>query len=163
MENKKLICLDNLLNILLKLVENRLEYESSYSVSNIIPECTSLLLVPLLNAALSSVERLNDEQMIILEKITIMIMRNINSKEQATVLRKYYSNITPSILDSPGVFPLVAIFGNARPELGDEMDFNKMIHILLGTNTASSLRKQYRWICISSIINKFKMGNIIIN
>ena len=90
-------------------------------------------------------------------------MRNIDSQEQATILRKYYSNISPSILDSSVVFPLVAIFGNARPELGGEMDFSKIMHILVGSNIASSLRKQYLWICISSIINKYKMGNIINN
>lgn len=155
-----MISIDDLLKMSLKLIENRIEYQSRHPVSNVIYKCLDLLLEPLLKEALVAVESLNDIHVSILEKITITIMRNLSSNEQAYVFRKFYQRTAQDSSDRYVIFPLVAIIGNARPQLGEELDFNQIMHNLLGSHIASSAQKPYLWKCISSIINKFKLGNI---
>jgi hypothetical protein len=153
----------SLLNMSKKLLENRVEHQRNYQVPNLIPKCSDLFLLPIFNVALLSVENLSRDQMIILENITTLILRNMNVQEQVVIFKKCMPHIVPNILDSDFVFPLGAFVCNARPELEKELDFDRILNVFMMSNTSAKLRKSYVSKCIASIVNKFNIGTLIPN
>ena len=74
------------------------------------------------------------EEVKIFECISAIIMRNLNSKKQVAVIDSYLSNISPLIF---GIFifsPLFAVFGSARPEIANEIDFSKILMKIIDAN-----------------------------
>jgi hypothetical protein len=145
-----------------KLLENRVVHQSSYQTPNLIPKCSDLFLLPVFNAALISVENLSRDQMLILENITTLILRNMNVQEQVVILKRCTPHIVPNILDSDFVFPLGALLCNARPELEQDIDFNRILNVLMISNISAKIRKSFLSKCIASIVNKFNIGTLIL-
>jgi hypothetical protein len=114
--------------------------------------------VPILDTALISFESLREDQMLLLEKVTTIIIRKMEVKEQVAILRRYMSHFVPTILDSDFVFPLVALVCNIRPELEQDINAEKILNILICSPITSVIRKSYVSKCIASVVNKFSIG-----